>query len=561
MTSNRDDDSPLDLSPWAAPTPPRGLTSRVMDAVRASADTTADVMLDETGARTPRHPHDRPRWRGVAIGLTAGAAAAAILWAAWPRPRTNGPASGHVVAGAPSKITLGGGTVALLAAGADVTWERTPSGLAVTQSAGNVTYQHPGPSSLVITTPLAEVHTAGASLNVEVPMSSSKSKVVIAGAAGAGIAAAVVVAVYEGRAEVREPATSPRVVEAGGQVALAAPGPSRSTYTPVAKATKDRAQRDALAAAIAQARAARTSAATGGASGGPMPAGTALTTGPGPAAKVDLTPGELSKEEIRDGVREVIPLLSECYQLMLDKHPRMGGRVVAKLVVDAEPDVGTIVTMQDDSEVQMKGTTDGADPRELQNDFADFRQCLTATLETVALPPLGDKDGGRVEITYPFVFAPSEEEADQYDNSPTPPPGPAQKQTEATAPADHTTEEMVTAAENAARQSQWARASKLAQQVLAKRGIPSATRKRAALVYALAGCNLGDVRMAKAGYDRMAPAGKVLVRQRCLSNGIELEGDAADNIKDPFGRMAPPPPPSTDRNDDGNEVLDPFKRR
>jgi len=36
--SERDDER-IDLSAWEAPTPPRGMTSRVMDAVRASART------------------------------------------------------------------------------------------------------------------------------------------------------------------------------------------------------------------------------------------------------------------------------------------------------------------------------------------------------------------------------------------------------------------------------------------------------------------------------------------------------------------------------------------
>lgn len=551
MTANRDDDSPLDLSPWAAPTPPRGLTNRVMDVVRASADTTGDLSLDETGARTPRRPHQRPRWRGLAIGLAAGAAAAAIVWVALPRPRTSAPASGHVVAAAPSKITLASGTVALLGAGADVTWERTRTGLAVTQAAGNVTYQHVGPSRLVITTPLAEVHTAGASLNVEVPMSSKK--IAIASVAGAGVAAAVVIAVYEGRAEVREPATSPRVVEAGGQVAVAAPSPSRTTFTPVAKAVKDRARRDALAAAIAQARAARASAAIGGGTGS-MPAGAALGTGPGPAAKVDLTPGQLSKEEIRDGVRATIPLLAECYTLMLDKHPQMGGKVVAKLVVDAEPDLGTIVTMQDDSVVNMRGATEGADPRELENDFGDFRQCLTATLETVALPPLGDKDGGRVEITYPFIFAPSEEEAEQYDD-PKPPPAPTRKPAPPTddttlkdpfaandePPADKSADELLADAEDAAKRSQWPRALKYSEQAIAVDGVHPGTKARAAMVAALAACNVKNAAKARRYFTIATPSSKSLIEQRCLMNGVHIVG------------------PASRAKGNGGDVMDPFR--
>ncbi|HUQ01582.1 MAG TPA: hypothetical protein VM261_03765 [Kofleriaceae bacterium] len=545
------DDSPLDLSSWSAPTPPRGISNRVMDAVRASADATADVTIDETGARTPPREPGRPRWRGIAMGLAAGTAAAAIAWAAWPRTPDQGAASGHVVAGAPSKVTLGNGTVALLGAGADLTWERTPDGLAVTHGAGNVTYQHAGPSRLVIRTPFAEVHTASASFNVEVPMS-SKSKVAIAGVAGAGVAAAIVIAVYEGKAEVRKPTTAAQVVEAGGQVAIAPPSTARPSFTPVAKATKDRAQRDALAAAIAQARAARTAAPAGGSGGGSgaMPAGAALTTGPGPADKVDLTPGQLSKEEIRTGVREVLPMLTDCYALMVEKYPTFAGKVTARLVVEAEPDLGTIVTMRDDSQLAMdaKDVPDAEpiDRRQLHSDTADFNQCLTATLESVVLPPLGDKDGGTVEITYPFIFAPSEEEADQYNDDAPTPPGPTQKQTQpkptSTLPGDDdlTTDELLAEAETAAKSSQWGRAVALAERILAKQGIPAATTNRAGLVAALGYCNLGNARAARRAYTRVMSNAKTLVRQRCLSHGIEVElGGSKQN--------------------DDNGVMNPFK--
>jgi hypothetical protein len=554
MTERPDDhDSPLDLSAWSAPTPPRGLSGRVMDAVRASADTTADVTLDETALRLGLQPRSGrtdglgpPRWRGIAMGLAAGAAAAAIAWAAWPRARDAGPASGHVVAGAPSKVTLGSGTVALLGAGADLTWERTRGGIAVTHSAGNVTYQHAGPSRLVITTPFAEVHTASASFNVEVPMS-SKSRVAIAGVAGAGVAAAIVIAVYEGKAEVRQPTTAAQVVEAGGQVAVAPPATTGPSFTPVAKATKDRAQRDALAAAIARARAARTAAAAGGGSGGSgaMPAGAALTTGPGPAAKVDLTPGELSKEEIRSGVREVLPMLTDCYALMVEKYPTFAGKVTARLVVEAEPDLGTIVTMRDDSRLDMDAADVAGqkpiDRRQLHSDFSDFSQCLTATLESVVLPPLGDKDGGTVEITYPFIFSNDDEE-------PAPPPGPSQKQTPprktSTLPGDDdlTTDELLAESETAAKSSQWGRAVALAERILEKQGIPVATTNRAGLVAALGYCNLGNARGARRAYGRVMSSARTLVRQRCLSNGIEVE-------------------PGGSKHNDDNGVVNPFSPR
>ncbi len=317
-----------------------------------------------------------------------------------------------MVAAAPSRVALGGGTVALLGAGAELSWTRAGERLAITHAAGAVTYQHPGPAPLAISTPGAAIDTRGASLRVEAPLMPTRSQLLIGGAAVTA-AAVVVIAVYDGTATVRQPGAPPVEVGAGGEVAVTAT-PGRPPFTPVARAVKDRAQRDALAAAIASARAAR--AAPPGAAPGPGgaptragPAGAAPPTAPA-APAIDLTPGELSKDEIRAGVREVIPMLTECYTAMLDRHPRVGGRVVARLVVDAEPELGTIVTMLDDTEITLTGADPTVARDALDAELGEFRQCLGATLEAMALPPLGDKDGGRVEITYPFTFAPSEDD-------------------------------------------------------------------------------------------------------------------------------------------------------
>ncbi len=562
-----DGDAPLDLSAWAAPPPPRRLTARVMDAVRAGGDDTSEVTIDDTRAR---RPIARPRWPGLAAGFAAAIAAAALTWALWPRSLARPPASGHVVAAAPSKLALGGGTVALLGAGAELTWQLDDGGLAVDQASGIITYQHPGPAGLVITTPLATVHTAGASLQVEVPM----NKQLVAGVVGAGLAAAIVIAVYEGRAEVRQPSAAPRVVEGGGQVAIAPPTAPRPTFTPVARAVKDRAQRDALAAAIAGARAARTApGATTASAAGVGPGGAALTTGPGgTATTVDLTPGELSKDEIRDGVREVIPMLTDCYELMLDKHPAMAGQVVAKLVLDHEPDLGTIVTMEDDSAVAMTGAARGADDHALRADLNDFRQCLTATLESVALPPLGDKDGGRIEVTYPFVFAVNEDDEDDEDDEDagdSPPPRPSQRQTPPD-PTAATPEEQLTEAENAAKSSQWASALKRSETVLRRSDSSPQVASRAAMVATLAACHLKSRRKAQQYYARVTPGAKKLVEQGCLRNGIEVRGDDASDddptsdIMDPFrsrtgSGAAPTPAPPPKRADDGVDIKDPFR--
>ena len=294
------------------------------------------------------------------------------------------------------------------------------------------------------------------------------------------------------------------------------------------------------------------------------------TTGPGaPAAKVDLTPGELSKDEIRDGVREVIPLLTECYELMLDKHPRLGGKVMARLTVEAEPDVGTIITMQDDSPIDMRGAAAGIDARSLQTDLNDFGQCLTATLESVALPPLGDKDGGRIEINYPFIFAPSEEQAEdigENEQPPAPPkpPGPTQRKAPPPSPEPEPdpaipASKLLAEAETAAKSSQWARALVLSEQSMARAG-DRGTAARAALVAALAACNLKRSAKAKAYYPRVTPSAKTLIRERCRVQGIEVVDDTIKDpfaedpsVRDPFGGGSKP------KGDQQSDLTNPFK--
>jgi hypothetical protein len=110
-----------------------------------------------------------------------------------------------------------------------------------------------------------------------------------------------------------------------------------------------------------------------------------------PAPQPEAEPqGTLSKEYIRERVREdVLPLVKECYENLLEQQPKSGGRMVLKFAIMGDEDVGGIV---DGVEL--------AEESEIQD--ADFRECLAeSTMSAVFDPPEG---GGRVEITYPFVF-------------------------------------------------------------------------------------------------------------------------------------------------------------
>jgi hypothetical protein len=96
-------------------------------------------------------------------------------------------------------------------------------------------------------------------------------------------------------------------------------------------------------------------------------------------------------------------MLTDRYIATLDKHPA-SGRVVARRTVDSEPELGTIVTMGDDSEIQMTGPLAASIP-------APRRRSRRAP----PVPHRHPRGGGKLpppatrtvvtEITYPFEFA------------------------------------------------------------------------------------------------------------------------------------------------------------
>lgn len=98
----------------------------------------------------------------------------------------------------------------------------------------------------------------------------------------------------------------------------------------------------------------------------------------------------LDKKYIQHTVRtEVLPLVRECYNMLLDRDSEIAGRVVLQFTIMGDEAVGGIVeevSFGEDSEIR--------DP--------SFRECLAETMRsTVFAPPEG---GGRVVVKYPFVF-------------------------------------------------------------------------------------------------------------------------------------------------------------
>ena len=123
-----------------------------------------------------------------------------------------------------------------------------------------------------------------------------------------------------------------------------------------------------------------------------VPAG-APSGGPAGAQATAAPAGELDKDAIRTGIREIIPAVRTCYEEGLERDSSLQGRLVVDFVIAAKDGEGRI----DTAEVQ---------PGEDDHDFMNApltAQCIVQALAEARFPvPQG---GGVVHVTYPFVFA------------------------------------------------------------------------------------------------------------------------------------------------------------
>ncbi len=141
--------------------------------------------------------------------------------------------------------------------------------------------------------------------------------------------------------------------------------------------------REAMLETIRQAHAVRASA-NGAAS-------TSVATGG--AAPPALAEADMDKAYIRSAVREMIPMLGDCYSEGLERDPKLAGKIVIDFTIEGEPDVGGVVG---ESKI---------DPT--KSDLADaaVRECMQETMYALQIdPPAG---GGVVHVHYPFEFAPA----------------------------------------------------------------------------------------------------------------------------------------------------------
>jgi hypothetical protein len=110
----------------------------------------------------------------------------------------------------------------------------------------------------------------------------------------------------------------------------------------------------------------------------------------------DEPTGQLEPEYIRARIRELVPLIAECYELALADDPTLSGRLVVEFGITGEPGVGGIV---DESRID-------AEASDLSHPV--LNECVRETLYTAELD--APEGGGRVTVRYPFVLNRAEPE-------------------------------------------------------------------------------------------------------------------------------------------------------
>jgi hypothetical protein len=100
--------------------------------------------------------------------------------------------------------------------------------------------------------------------------------------------------------------------------------------------------------------------------------------------------GSLDKEYIQSTIKEALPLVKKCYELVLHEEPTLSGKLTVNFTIAAEPEVGGVVELVD---------IEGNDRIARQ---PTLRECLQETIYSLEFPE--PKGGGTVNVTYPFIF-------------------------------------------------------------------------------------------------------------------------------------------------------------
>lgn len=114
-----------------------------------------------------------------------------------------------------------------------------------------------------------------------------------------------------------------------------------------------------------------------------------------PDEKPEHNLGTLDKEYIRQQIKEIIPLVKECYDNALAQGQKGQGKIAMSFSIIADPELGGLI---EESQVQDK------DP----SFSPDMLECMRETMYAIQFE--APKNGGRVKVSYPFVFRESSDE-------------------------------------------------------------------------------------------------------------------------------------------------------
>jgi len=368
-----------DLDAWEVESLGANFEDRVLDALETF--------------ETPDPSEPRPVRAAVVWGAVVSlAAAAAVVVALWPRPD----------APADDAISIRAGTSAQV--------DYTPGSHQAEQTRGTVTYRVRSGTPFVVHTPAADVTVRGTEFTVEMltMQDERRRKYLGVGALAMGGAA---VAVYVASGDVAVHNEHGRAAVGAGQTAVASehvaprtePAPvvaaagKKPTPKPNQKLTA--VEREGVQQQIADAIAKRQ-----------RNTADSQSEADEPNDDDDEAFGSLDKEYIQSVVSEdLLPLVKECYESAVEKSGgSLDGSVIVKFSIAGDASVGGIV---DDVELDNKEVTlDASDGKGLQApgsfplaDNPDFAECISESTASLLFdPPQG---GGRVQVSYPFIFA------------------------------------------------------------------------------------------------------------------------------------------------------------
>jgi hypothetical protein len=119
--------------------------------------------------------------------------------------------------------------------------------------------------------------------------------------------------------------------------------------------------------------------------------GAVASSGPAPVLPEPVPEAVVDKAYIRRAVRELIPLLRDCYDQGLERDPKLAGTVTVDFTIEGEPAVGGVIGHS------------AIDPAGTALPDAAARECIQETMYALEIDP--PADGGVVTVRYPFAFS------------------------------------------------------------------------------------------------------------------------------------------------------------